>query len=482
LKALLFFVLLLLLVPFSTSANEFEHQGYIVKYKSISKSKFEKPRFKKIDSYDEIYNKILTDDEIAYVEPNYIYHTLDNNYSKGEVKWDLTKIKAEEAWEISEGDESVIVSVIDTGCDYNHPDLKDNIWTDENGKHGYDFANNDDDPMDDQSHGTHCSGTIGALHNNKGIAGVNKKVRIMCLKFLDSKGSGSLENALKSIEWAVDNGAKILSNSWGGGGFSQSLFDIIEYAKEQGVIFIAAAGNESTDKLSYPASYDLDNVISVAATDIADNIASFSNYGLPHVDIAAPGVDIESTVIDNKYKVYSGTSMATPHVAGAAALLLAYEPDITVPQMVDRILGTSDYLEDLEDKVVSSGRLNLYNMLMDIRPERPLPPNDDDYIDVDVSVESLHPYEINKTYEWNVNIPSGSEIVRVHFASFETEKKYDKVIITVGEKSKTYTGNLGEFYTKHFQVNDNDTINIKLISDRSIVKNGFVLDMIQYQN
>jgi len=258
------FFLILFLIPFITNAIEYEHDGYLIKYKSDL-------TFKKIDESQ--LNKYKNNKNIEYIEPNYIYHTFAND-----VKWDMTKIKADKAWKIEDGSSNeVIVAVIDTGIDYKHEDLKYNIWSDNKGNHGYDFANNDSDPMDDNGHGTHCSGTIGAMHNNYGISGVSANVKIMGLKFLDFNGSGSLNNAVKSIKYAVDHGAKILSNSWGGGGYSKAMFDVINYAKKQGVLFIAASGNDGSKNPMYPASYDLDNIISVAASDLNDKKASFSN-------------------------------------------------------------------------------------------------------------------------------------------------------------------------------------------------------------
>jgi len=458
LKELFYLLFLLFVIPLAANGM-IEHDGYIVKYKNNTKNKFAKPIFKKINSYDKLKIKSLNfnKDEIEYIEPNYIYHTLDNRDEniQSEIKWDMLKIQANKAWEIEEGNENVIVAVIDTGCSYTHEDLKDNIWTDENFNHGYDFANNDSDPNDDNGHGTHCSGTIGAMHNGIGIVGVNKKVSIMCLKFLDSNGSGSSINAIKSIEWAIDHGAKILSNSWGGGGFSQSLYDMIKYAKNKGVLFVAAAGNDGSETPMYPASYDLDNIISVAASDSNDQKASFSNYGLPHVDIAAPGVNINSTIPNNQYATYSGTSMACPHIAGAAALLLSYENNLSVNEIKDRILFTSDFIEDFEDNLVSSGRLNLYNMLMNIRPERPLPPPEDKWITEEILIETPHPYDNNNNYEYEINIndfAQNVQFVRIHFSMFNTEQRYDKVTIKVGEKEKIYHGNLGNFYTTYFKV------------------------------
>ena len=220
---------------------------------------------------------------------------------------------------------NVLVGVIDTGVDYNHPDLAANIWTnpgeiagngiDDDGNgyiddvHGYDFVNNDGDPMDDNGHGTHFSGTIGGVGNNGiGVAGVNWNVKIMALKFLDSGGSGSTANAVAGVQYATMMGVDVTSNSWGGGGFSQALYDAIDAAGAANIAFVAAAGNNGANNdtsPAYPAAYDLPNIISVAATDDNDELASFSNYGAASVDLGAPGVDILSTLPGNQYGLLS---------------------------------------------------------------------------------------------------------------------------------------------------------------------------------
>ncbi len=287
-------------------------------------------------------------------------------------------IDAPEAWTVSTG-AGVVVGVIDTGVDTTHPDLKNNIWVnpgeiagngvDDDGNgyvddiHGWDFYNNDNDPFDDNGHGTHVAGTIAAeAGNGIGVAGVAPQAEIMALKFMNASGSGTVSKAVAAIDYATQMGARITSNSWSiDSVFSHALYNAIAAAGAAGSLFIAAAGNDgrNTDQVgSYPAAYDLDNIISVAATDHNDNLAGFSNYGVSTVDLGAPGSGILSTVPGGSYGHKSGTSMATPHVSGAAALVLSANPGLTAAEVKDILLADVDPVEALAGKTASGGRLN----------------------------------------------------------------------------------------------------------------------------
>ncbi len=300
-------------------------------------------------------------------------------------------IDAVEAWDTITDASDVIVAVIDTGVDYTHPDLATNIWTnpgeiagngiDDDGNgyiddiHGYDFVNNDNDPMDDHSHGTHVAGTIAAEGNNgQGIVGIAWQAQIMALKFLSGEGVGYTSDAINAILYAADNGAVISNNSWSSVGatyvleqYQAPLKDAIEITNQAGHLFVAAAGNDYANNdeghSNYPAGIPLTNIISVAATDRNDELADFSNYGEVEVDIAAPGVAIYSTIPGGLYDSFNGTSMATPHVAGAAALLYATKPDITPQEAKAILMNTADPVASLAGKVGNSGRLNLANAL-----------------------------------------------------------------------------------------------------------------------
>ncbi len=302
-------------------------------------------------------------------------------------------IDAAEAWDISTGTRNTIVAVIDSGVDYTHPDLAANMWrnageiagdgvdNDGNGyvddMYGYDFANNDADPMDDNGHGTHVAGTIGAVGNNGiGVAGVNWNTRIIALKFLGADGSGSTAGAISALNYAVQMGAKVSNNSWGGGGFSSLLSTAISNARNAGHIFVAAAGNSAANNdvtPNYPSNYTQDNVVAVAATDSKDALASFSCYGATTVDLAAPGVGILSTLPGNRYGTYSGTSMATPHVAGAISVIWDQNPTLTYQQVIQKLYASVDKITALTGKVATGGRLNLAKALATSSP----PPSTD---------------------------------------------------------------------------------------------------------
>ena len=333
---------------------------------------------------------------VRYVEPDFVITTSatpnDPSYSR---LWGLNNsgqtggvadadMDVAEAWDVTSGSRSVVVGVIDTGIDYNHPDLASNIWrnpgeiagdgidNDRNGYvddvRGWDFANNDADPFDDEGHGTHVAGTIGAVGNNGvGVVGVSWNVSLMALKFLGADGSGSTSGAVAAINYATrmrqSFGVNVVAtnNSWGGGGLSSALRDAIAAGGSAGVLCVAAAGNESANNdatPSYPANYAGDAVISVAATDSSNRLATFSNYGVTTVDVAAPGVGIYSTVPGNGYASYSGTSLATPHVTGTVALLAAANPQATAAQIRTAILSTAVPLPALAGKVATGGLVN----------------------------------------------------------------------------------------------------------------------------
>jgi subtilisin family serine protease len=290
-------------------------------------------------------------------------------------------ISSLEAWKATHGSDKVVVAVLDSGVDYTHVDLRSNMWLrpenvpqyvdDElgafNDEHGFNGTDKLDDPMDDNGHGTHCAGIIGAEgDNNEGIAGINWHVQIMPLKFLGKGGYGTTADAIKAINYAIDRkqhgvNIRVINASWGSTSKSEALEDTIRAAGDAGILFVAAAGNDGADndkRPHYPSNYDLPNVISVAALDRTDSLTSFSNFGVKTVHVAAPGKDILSTWLNDDYRDASGTSMAAPQVSGVAALILSKEPNLSVEKLKAKILKSVDKIDSLNGKILTGGRIN----------------------------------------------------------------------------------------------------------------------------
>lgn len=340
--------------------------------------------------------------EVEYAEPNMEITLASTFYAKilpvrpadprFEDQWALSNsgqrggtqgadISAMIAWATTTGSDKVVVAVLDSGVDYTHEDLAPNIWVrpgslgpyhdNELGMiddvNGFNALDNASDPMDENGHGTHCAGIIGAEGSNDiGISGVNWKVRIMPLKFMNAGGFGTTKDAIEAINYVIDRkkagvNVRIISASWGSTQKSRALEEVIRKAHENDILFVAASGNASTNndrRPHYPSSYNVPNVISVAALDRNDQLTSFSNYGVKSVAIAAPGADILSTWLGNEYEEKSGTSMATPVVSGVAALIVAQNPRISVDELKKRVLAAVDPLPGLKGKIATGGRVN----------------------------------------------------------------------------------------------------------------------------
>lgn len=407
-------------------------------------------------------------------------------------------VDALRAWDIQTGSRDVVIAVIDTGVGYDLSDLKENMWTndaelngtegvddDNNGFvddiYGYDFANDDGDPMDDHGHGSHCSGTIGAKGDDgEGIVGVAWDVRIMGIKFLTGSGSGSLANAVQSIDYATQMEVDIMSNSWGGGGFSEVLKESIERARDAGILFTAAAGNSRSNNdrnPSYPATYDVDNIISVAAIDNNGNLASFSSFGQTTVHLGAPGVNILSST-PSGYKSWSGTSMATPHVSGVAALVLSNEPDISMEDLRERLITRVKPVSAIREKVASGGIVNAFFALTD--SSGPSDPNDPFNWDKNSqSISTPHPYANNTNQEWTVSVP-GAEKIAVYFSRFETEPGYDEVKFF--SEDGTELGKMDGTYNDSFSpVFNTDKVVIRFSTDSSETRYGFDIQAVAYK-
>jgi subtilisin family serine protease len=329
---------------------------------------------------------------VEYIEPNYIVKATmgksKDPYFEADTLWGMKAVNAKGAWQRGvTGNKSVVVAVSDTGI-YAHEELVPNLWKnpreipknkiDDDGNGlvdditGWNYTGKGSATTnDDQGHGTHVAGTIGAKGGNGfGIVGVNWDVSLMALKFLDAQGSGTTEGGIRTIVYAADNGAKVLNASWGGDGYSQALWDAIEYAKNRGMLVIAAAGNDSTDndkKPHYPSNYNNENVISVSAMEhLGQRLAWFSNFGALTVHLSAPGDLIRSTwnpmlnqLSRDLYKDLSGTSMAAPHVSGAAALVYAANPNLNWRQVKEILLTTVTATSKQAGKSITGGILNV---------------------------------------------------------------------------------------------------------------------------
>ena len=360
-------------------------------------------------SVQEAVQRAKADPRVEYAEPDYLLYatgTTPNDTHFGRL-WGMLNltcfscdtasppdIGATRAWDITTGSDDLVVGVIDTGIDLSHPDLAANAWVnrgeiqgngldddgngyidDVNGWSFYDDGKEVYKSYSEDLHGTHVAGTIGAVGNNAtGVTGVAWHVKLMSLKFLGGKqGKGSTSDAVEAINYAIDQknrgvNIRVLNASWGGGGDSMALREAVGRAGQAGIVFVCAAGNDSLDVDSndeFPAGYarDLSSCISVAAIDSSDTLASFSNYGHGSVSVAAPGYQIWSTVPDRGYASISGTSMASPHVAGVAALLLSKEPSLTPGEVKQRIVSTAEPIPALVSKAVSSGRVNAFDAL-----------------------------------------------------------------------------------------------------------------------
>ncbi len=334
---------------------------------------------------------------VLYAEPNYIWSQASVPNDPGlPNQWGLinsgqiyregypaglagSDIDASAAWDISTSAGDVIIAVIDSGADYTHPDLIGNIWTDDAGNHGYDVLNDDPDPSDDNGHGTRCVGIIGAVGNNGiGVSGVAWQARIMPVKALDASGNAKVSDIIKAIGWATSHGATVISCSFGSPSYSQAAYDAMSSSS---ALFVCAAGNSDQNNditPFYPASYGLDNVISVSASDARDTLAMKSNYGASSVHIAAPGSSIYSTqpmtlAGSNGYAYDSGTSMATPFVSASAAVIKAQAPALSNREIRDLLVRTADPVPALQGKNQANGRLNLATALRSLSPGEKIP-------------------------------------------------------------------------------------------------------------
>lgn len=349
----------------------------VAQYKMLSEVEYAEPNIQIKLEHEGAGNHVHANDELFYKQWGLFNHGQDSGKSGAD-------ISAMQAWATTKGSSDVVVAVLDSGVDYTHPDLKNNIWRrpgviiayqDEDltaegpidDINGLNLLEDTGDPMDDNGHGTHCAGIIGAEGGNEiGVAGVNWTVKIMPLKFMDAEGIATVRDAIEAINYVLNRkragvNVRIISSSWGTMTRSRALEDVIRKAGDEGILVVAAAGNANSDndaKPHYPSSYDLNNVISVAALNRNDELTTFSNFGATSVDIAAPGQQIVSTWLEHGFQEKQGTSMATPFVAGVAALVLAANPGISITELRARLLKSADPLPSLKGKVATGGRIN----------------------------------------------------------------------------------------------------------------------------
>ncbi|MAO68913.1 MULTISPECIES: S8 family serine peptidase [Idiomarina] len=394
-----------------------DNRGRDMAMRNIADGRIAKVNVRNAKQRDALIKRLSNHPLVDVAEPNYIISINDTKSSDFNIlatpddpafgdMWALENtgqsggtpgvdIDARPAWDITTGDSTIVIGVIDSGVDYTHPDLAGNMWVNpgevcDNGQdddgngvvddcYGYSAVNSNGDPMDENGHGTHVAGTIGASSNNgEGVTGVNWDVEIVGCQFLDASGSGSTAAAIECIDYMtnlkVNHGVNLVAtnNSWGGGAYSESLRTAISDSIDEGIMFVSAAGNDGIDSdvtASYPGGYDLDGIVNVANTTRTDSMAASSTYGAVSVDLGAPGTEILSTYLNGGYATASGTSMASPHVAGVAGLVWSIAPHLTVAEVKQILMDSGESNPALAGKTVSGNRLNALSALEAADPD-----------------------------------------------------------------------------------------------------------------
>ena len=434
----------------------------------------------------------LSPNEIISLPPKLMTKTVSNSTNKDSLWWQKsTTIK--EAHQINRGDNELVVAILDTGVDYLHNDLKNNIKVntqeipgngiddDLNGfiddHKGFNFFSNSGNGMDDNGHGTHCAGLVAA---NGELTGISPGVKILPLKFLNHYGQGDIAKAIDAIAYAVDHGAKIISNSYGNPNSNQAFLAAIEYAQNNNVLFFAAAGNAKNDndeRGEYPANYHLTNVVSVGAINQANHKASFSNYGQLSVDIYAPGENIYSLDVNNRYEVRSGTSMATPIAAGIAALIWSEYPSLSSMEVMDIMKQSSKKNSSLYTLGQTPGHVDALFALERKNNQINFPYPRSQVNIIDYSLESESPYQNNTTRPYLVR-SQGATHIAISFSLIDIENGYDYLQIesTDGQVLKKLTGSVEPGFTQMFS---GPELVVRIISDNSETKAGFRIDKIK---
>jgi len=437
---------------------------------------------------------------IVSVQPNFIYSSFSASDPALSQSWALKTIQADQAWKFSTGSKKIKVAILDSGIDRFHEELQNNIFInpleipqnglDDDGNQwvddtwGWNFIDQNNEPLDDNGHGSFCAGIIGGdWENGKGSRGINQSVSLIAVKILDFLGQGSTASAIEGIEYAVSQGAHIINMSWGGNRFDPALFETIQRAGKQGVLFVAAAGNSSknNDEMGqaiYPASFNLPEIISVAAYDSKGERAGFSNFGGKTVHLGAPGVDIFGIQLGG-FGMKSGTSYAAPHVSGVAALVKSLDPTIGPLELKARILKTVNPLHHYERNYLQTGGLlNAENAIINFVPNDV--PKPQRWRKVPWNWSTPHPYASDRVYQLKIREP-GASFIRIHFKNFEVEAPFDEVTLKdkSGKKIFTYSGKEESFPTAYAL---GDEINIEFKTDYNRQLYGFDIDYIEVAN
>lgn len=497
--------------------NQGSYQGKVVLTKDVLQIQRQIPRTNiyKIQS-EKTLKQLKQNPEILWVEPNYIYKVTGHmdpyvlpefqrswwhlNQGQDDILGQLgiagSDIKSANLWERGyTGSSKIKVAILDSGVDYHHKNLKENIYVnpleipnnkiddDHNGfiddVQGWNFIERNNDPMDKLGHGTHVAGIVGARgENSRGVVGVSPEVSIIPIKVMDDEGYGTLENILEGIYYAKAMGAHVINASLGGDPYSEGFFEALSALNKEKILFIAAAGNDNMnndDIPFYPASYQLPNIIAVAANDNRDLKADFSHYGAKSVHISAPGVLITSTTPGDNFNYFSGTSMSAPFVAGGAALLMSIFPQESIYQIKDRMIKSCDPAYPLKRQTLCHGRLNLENAFLN---------KQSDFADPDESLwqrqeyflETPHPYNDGEVLNMKISVP-GAKFIRIHFQKMETEE-FDKLSLAMAN-SKVVEVLSGERQNYFSEPIAGSEVLLTFKPDLSLSKFGFVIDYIE---
>lgn len=477
--------------------------------------------------FSEIY-KVSTDKsigilrnhpQVAWIEPNYIYKitghkvsSLPQSTSEFDRSWwhmntgqtDIlgqtgvinSDIKSVSLWNRGYfGSKNVKVAILDSGVDYQHKNLRNNIYLnkgeipdnkiddDKNGfvddVYGWNFIDKNNNPMDKLGHGTHVAGIVGANgENNRGVVGVSPQVSIIPIKVMDDEGYGTLENILEGIYYAKNRGANIINASLGGDPYSQAFFEALKDLDNEKILFVTAAGNDNMnndDIPFYPASYELSNIIAVAANDNRDLKADFSHYGAKSVHISAPGVLITSTTPGDNFNYFSGTSMSSPFVAGGAALLMSIFPEESIYKIKERLLISCDPAYPLKRQTLCHGRLNLENAFLNKKSDQS-DPDESLWKKIEYHIETPHPYVDGQELNWIVSYP-GAKYLRIHFQKIETEE-FDRISIYMsnGKMIELLSGEKQNYTSEPILGSE---LRLKFKPDLSLSKFGFVISYIE---